>query len=198
MKRVSRRRPLLLLVLTSSLTVLSLPALADEEPVLVSEAVEVADEVGGEGFLPEGVERIPTVEEILASDPDNDNYRMSDARNCLPLRMVRRIEPLDRHRALFVTRRGRVYLNDYSSKCDGQILPTYRPSTESRGATSQLCRGDRIDWFDTFNAAFSINVACRIGGFQEITEEQADALKVALDNQRKTDRERRRQKRRDG
>ena len=196
MKGISRRRSLALLVLGACLCVLGLPTVAKNETDGTPEAVE-SEEVGGEGFLPEGVERIPSVEEILAGDPDDEGYQKGDRRNCMPLRSIRRIEPLDRHRALFVMRRGQIYLNEYHSRCDGNILRSFRAATESRGVTSQLCHGDRINWFDTFNS-FSMNVQCRLGAFQEITEEQADALKIALDNQAKTERERRRQKRRDG
>ncbi len=194
MKRLSRRRRPALLALGVCLCALGHPAVAKDDPPEAPETAESKD-VGGEGFLPEGVDNIPTVDEILAGNSGDAGYQSGDRRNCMPLRSIRHIEPLDRHRVLFIMRRGDVYLNDYQSRCDGNILPSFRAATQSRGATSQLCRGDRIDWLDTFNS-FSFSVQCRLGAFQEITEEQADALKVALDNQRKTARERRRQKRR--
>ena len=155
------------------------------------------EELGGAGFLPEGVERIPTVDEILAGDPDDASYRLGKPRNCVQMRAIRRIESLDRHRVLFVGRTGRVWLNEYKRSCDGPVLPSHRARTTSRGATSMLCRDDNLAWFDTFNSAFAMRIQCRLGEFQEITVEQADALKVALEHQRKTERERRRQKRRE-
>ena len=170
---------------------------AGGEPEPVVEDGEHGEGPGGVGFLPEGVEEIPTIDEILSGNPDDDSYREGETVNCLRLRSIRRIESLDRHRALFVGSRGRVWLNEYKLRCNGHPNRSRRPMTESRGGTSSICRDDSIDWFDPMNGRFTMKINCRLGEFQEITEEQAEALKVSLEFERKAERERRRQARRE-
>lgn len=132
-----------------------------------------------------------SVEDILAADPKDSDYQGYESRNCIGRRLIRDLEPLD-DQHLIIKERNRIWLNRYSSPCFGSVHRGQIPILSSRAGSSFLCDGDQLVWAD--NLGYGSRAHCRLGRFERITEQQADALRVAYERKRETKRNKRRSK----
>lgn len=135
-------------------------------------------------------EDVLSVEEILATEPQDSDYQDGQIRKCISRRIIRNIEPLDARHMIIKERGGGLWLNRYSTTCIGPIQRSDIPMFTTRSGSSFLCDGDQLFWVDSLG--FGARVSCRIGRFEQISEEQAEALRVAYERRRETERAQRR------
>ena len=118
------------------------------------------------------------VEAILSNPLDDEAYR--ERKTCLHLRAIDRVEVLDDTMVLFHVRRGKAWLNQFSSRClglhDDMII-----NLTSFG--SSICRLDAIRGVSRLGD-FGIEARCRLGDFELIDQAQIEALRGALAERR--------------
>ena len=118
------------------------------------------------------------VEAILSNPLDDEAYR--ERKTCLHLRAIDRVEVLDDTMVLFHVRRGKAWLNQFSSRClglhDDMII-----NLTSFG--SSICRLDAIRGVSRLGD-FGIEARCRLGDFEFIDQAQIEALRGALAERR--------------
>lgn len=118
------------------------------------------------------------VEAILSNPLDDEAYR--ERKTCLQLRAIDRVEVLDDTMVLFHVRRGKAWLNQFSSRClglhDDMII-----NLTSYG--SSICRLDAIRGVSRLGD-FGIEAQCRLGDFELIDQAQIEALRGAFAERR--------------
>lgn len=119
------------------------------------------------------------VEAILSNPLDDEAYR--ERKTCLHLRAINRVEVLDDTMVLFHVRRGKAWLNQFSSRClglhDDMII-----NLTSYG--SSICRLDAIRGVSRLGD-FGVEAQCRLGDFEFIDQAQIEALRGMLAERRK-------------
>lgn len=92
--------------------------------------------------------------------------RTSETENCVSLRRLRSIQPLDDHHFLIEMRNGDMYLNVVNGRCNrAASAGTYLQYTTSG---SQLCRNEIIDVVDNGGAGM-LSGSCGLGEFEALT-----------------------------
>ena len=116
------------------------------------------------------------IEKILTEPLEGEAY--SEAESCLPTYAYDRIEILDQQRVLFVGRGGKVWLNELRRVC---------PGLRRRHTLQFDIRGSRLCSLDSFRAVEArlggvdqVSGVCVLGEFQQISEAQAEAIRVAI------------------
>lgn len=97
-----------------------------------------------------------------------------DSRDCINTTRIRRTDVLGNQAVLFYLSGSEIYLNRLPHKCNGLRMADAF-SYEVR--TSQLCHVDVIRVVRYYGGSLSPGVACGLGKFQAITEEQLLVLK---------------------
>ncbi len=123
------------------------------------------------------------LETILNNPLTEEDYR--ESKHCLWMRSIDRVEVLSDSLVLFRgRRRDEIWLNQLASRCAG-LNPDM--VIELRAHGSSLCRSDRLRGHTRLGFP-GIAAECRLGDFEPIDKLQADALRTAIDEQRKADR----------
>jgi len=92
--------------------------------------------------------------------------RTGDVRNCISLRSIDRIQPLDERNFLIHVGVNTYYLNEVSGSCNSAGRSGYRLQYST--SLSQLCRGEIIKVVDN-STGFSAG-SCGLGSFEKLTE----------------------------
>ena len=127
-----------------------------------------------------GQEEVTNDEPIDESIDVTDGEKVGDAmRSCVTLRALRRTEIIDDRNILFRMRGRTIYHNILPRQCGGLAREDRFSYDSSMG---RLCRGDMIrvlhsDSFGTYG--MREGVACRLGAFHKISQEDAQALREA-------------------
>ena len=119
------------------------------------------------------------VASILAKPLTEEDYR--ETRNCLAVRAIDDVEVLDDNLVLFHGRRRELWLNQLSSQCLG-LEPDM--IVNLRSFAGSVCRLDRFRGRHYFEPLVPITAECRLGTFETIDPVQAEALRVAVAEQR--------------
>ena len=90
--------------------------------------------------------------------------KTGDVRNCLPLRSIDQIKPLDERNFLVEAGASDFYLAELSSSCNGADSTFNRLQYET--STSQLCRGEIIRVIDN-SSGFTVG-SCGMSDFQKL------------------------------
>jgi hypothetical protein len=111
--------------------------------------------------------------EPATTAPDNQ----SQAGYCLRLMAIDDSRILDSQHMLFTTKDKRLYINTFPVECPGM-----RPGDTYTFRTSlnRLCNQDVITILRPGGHYFIAGVSCGIGMFEEVTQQQVDALKQEI------------------
>jgi hypothetical protein len=143
---------------------------------LFASSVAVADDTT------DGAKKTLSVEEILARDPEQSDYR--DEPRCLQTHRIRRMEVIDDKHVSMQVSRDRFYLVQLDHRCPG--LRRGRPVMYEPNSGNRLCQMDRIRGvYENGSGGFTPGVPCAINGFQSVTKEQLVMLKDALKVERR-------------
>jgi len=149
-----------------------------------TEAEPAAEEAAGETGEPTGdVPAMPdTVEEILKTPADEEEY--GDSPQCLSINRIRDSEVLDGQHVVFRVGRDTYYLVQFKRRCplldrNDTIMYTVR--------TSRLCVLDSIRSVQGAAYGAPPGPPCAIPSFRQISKEQLDALREALQQPRRGD-----------
>lgn len=124
------------------------------------------------------------VEEILENPLADDDYR--EERSCLRRREIDSVEIIDESLVVFRGRiKKRVWVNRFSQPCVGLRRDMV---VTTRARTGSICRLDAIDARPRAAGPFEPAVRCFLGGFIAIDEVQVEAMKRAVDEHAKSDR----------
>jgi hypothetical protein len=139
-------------------------------------AGETGDEAGKGPAVPD------SVEEILQTPADEEAY--GDSPQCLSINRIRDSEVLDGQHVVFRVGRDTYYLVQFKRRCplldrNDTIMYTVR--------TSRLCVLDSIRSVEGAAYGSPPGPPCPIPSFRQISEEQLDALRDALQQPRKGD-----------
>ena len=119
------------------------------------------------------------VEAILNNPLGDEAYRQR--RSCLQTRAIDRVEILDETMVLFHVRRRKAWLNQLSSRCLG-LEPDMIVNLRTFGGS--ICRLDSFRGI-TRGGGFIPAAHCRLGDFEMIEGTQIEALRTALEEDRK-------------
>ena len=119
------------------------------------------------------------VEAILSNPLGDDAYR--ERLTCLRSRAIDRVEILNDSLVLFHVRRNKAWLNQLSSRCPGLELDMV---VNMRLYGGSVCRLDSFSGF-VRNDGFAPAAHCRLGDFELIEGAQIEALRTALEEERK-------------
>lgn len=120
------------------------------------------------------------VEDILANPLTDEDYR--EVRNCVWRRTIDDMEVLDERRVLFRGRRGELWLNQLEPPClglDADML------IHLRSYGGSICRLDKFHGRPRFGAMVPLTAECRLGQFETIDELREEALRRAIEEQRR-------------
>ena len=121
-------------------------------------------------------EQPPTVEEILASAPQPEDY--SDPVTCLHRDTYVEVDVINKELLVFHGRRGKAWLNRLRNVCVG-LRRDDTLAFDMRD--TRLCDLDSFSSVDTFGGPFERTSArCSLGKFEPISPEQAELLKEGL------------------
>lgn len=135
----------------------------------------------------------PDVAAILANPQTDADYR--ETKNCLYERGIDVIEIVDDTMALFHGKRANdLWLNRFLSQCLGLEADMI---VDMRAYGGSLCRMDRLYGRPRYAPLVPYVAECRLGNFQAIDEQQAEALRVTVEERRQVDRAARKAKRRE-
>ena len=118
------------------------------------------------------------VDALLARDPEQEDY--VDDERCISTSRVREVEVLDDRHVAFQVRQNEFYLVQFNHRCPG--LRRGRPVMyESKG--SRLCQHDALrTLYSAGPGRYDPGMKCFIPGFQSVTREQLEGIKVLLRN----------------
>lgn len=161
------------LLLGLPLSVAAAPAeTATAEPAATAAATPGADDPP---TLPAATAPAPTtsgaIEALLATETEEDGY--AEQRRCIDSTRIHRTEIIGESFIVFHVRPKSIWVNRLPGTCDG-LKPTSVLVTESN--ERRLCE---LDLMQPYNPGIgSGGVSCRLGRFEEITQEQLDAIKA--------------------
>ena len=126
-----------------------------------------------------------TVEEILARDPESDDYIDED--RCIRTNLIRSVDVIDDKHISFRVGRNDYYLVQFERRCPG--LRRGKPVMYEAN-TGRLCRLDGIrTLYETGMGGYRPGMRCSIPEFRSVTKEQLVLLKDALKVERRKKRE---------
>ena len=166
----------------------ALAAWADDaekpDPVVAEAASETSEDDAAAPSVPDDAasEANPDaldVEAILSNPLGDEAYRQR--RSCLQTRAIDRVEILDDTMVLFHVRRRKAWLNQLSTRCLG-LEPDMIVNLRTFGGS--ICRLDSFRGF-TRGGGFIPAAHCRLGDFELIEGTQIEALRTALEEDRK-------------
>ncbi len=126
-----------------------------------------------------------TVEEILARDPDAEDY--IDETRCLRANLIRTVDVIDDKHVSFRVGRNDYYLVQFEHRCPGlrRGKPVMYEATAGR-----LCKLDGIrTLYETGLGGYRPGMRCSIPEFRSVTKEQLVLLKDALKAERRKKRQ---------
>lgn len=144
---------------------------------LLSCGLTCAEEPGADETRTEIEEIDANDAEEAASDEADDSLAdevIFEAQDCISTSRIRRTDVLDDQTIVFFMHGSDIYLNKLPHRCNG-LRRSDAFSYEVR--TSQLCHVDMIRLIDTFGGEIRRGVACGLGKFRPITEEQLLVLR---------------------
>lgn len=109
-----------------------------------------------------------------AAAQDDEPAHDDNTRKCISVRSIRNTDIIDDRNILFHTSGKRVYHNILPRRCSGLAREDRFSYSTTIGS---LCDLDTINVLHRDISGFRQGIACRIGLFHEITEEDAKALK---------------------
>lgn len=115
-----------------------------------------------------------TEDEAVAAEALYDEFPPGAPQKCIDVRQLSSIEPIGDHTLLFYVRGREVWRNRLDHPCPRLNRDTVF-SYELRG--SRLCSTDVIFQVDRLGDRLQRGVACALGEFDWLTEDQAEALK---------------------
>lgn len=129
---------------------------------------------------------LPSLAEVLGAE--DDEALATTTQRCLDTRRIRTHRAIDDQHLVFQMRGGENLLVEFPRRCQG----LQRGGTLKYQSTSgRLCRADSIRvLMNRGFGGFDAGPPCIISGFQPITPEQLDYLKIALERERKKKRRR--------
>jgi len=104
---------------------------------------------------------------------DDDEADRDNTRRCVALRRLKKTRVVDDLHVLFFMRGSDIYVNRLSSACNG-LRREGRFSY--RNFAGQLCEGDHIRVLRSDTWDLGGGIACRLGTFRQVEEEEADSL----------------------
>ena len=104
-----------------------------------------------------------------------DEFPTGESQRCINIRNVRSMEPVGDHTLLFFMRNDGVWRNRLDRRCPGMRHDTVF-SYELRTA-DQLCSTDLVYQLERLGNHFRRGIGCALGEFDELTEDQAEAVK---------------------
>ncbi len=126
-----------------------------------------------------------TVEEILARDPDSEDY--VDETRCIRANLIRTVDVIDEKHVSFRVGRNDYYLVQFEHRCPGlrRGKPVMYEPTAGR-----LCKLDGIrTLYETGLGGYRPGMRCAIPEFRSVTKEQLVLLKDALKAERRKKRQ---------
>ncbi len=117
-----------------------------------------------------------SVEEILARDPDSEDY--IDETRCIRANLIRTVDVIDENHVSFRVGRNDYYLVQFEHRCPGlrRGKPVMYEPTAGR-----LCKLDGIrTLYETGLGGYRPGMRCAIPEFRSVTKEQLVLLKDAL------------------
>ena len=117
----------------------------------------------------------------IAAEPGTADFDVppgdDKSKFCLQLIRIDSSRILDSQHMLFIMTDKRMYLNTFPLDCSG-LKPgdTYKVRT----SLNRLCNQDVITKLTYGGQGFIPGVSCGLGMFEEVTEEQVDALKLEI------------------
>jgi len=132
----------------------------------------------GAGETPTEITEIDANEaEAAGSDEAEDaiaDELVVETRDCISSARIRRTDILDDRTIVFFMQGSDIYLNQLPHRCNG-LRRSDAFSYDVR--TSQLCHVDTIRLIDSFGGEMRPGIACGLGKFRPITEEQLMVLR---------------------
>ena len=104
-----------------------------------------------------------------------------EGEQCISTRAIRETQIIDDRTILFRMRGGVVYVNNLTNNCRG--LRRERRFSYSPTA-GRLCNVDTIRVIEDFGGVIQEGIACGLGSFYPITEEESELLKVEASERR--------------
>ena len=114
----------------------------------------------------------PTVEEILAAEPDKVEVETT---RCIGRRLYRNSWIIDRTTMLFSGRRDQYWVNTLRRPCLRDVFRRQVMNFISR-SSMHLCERDEVEFLDP-GGLVQTGPRCRLGRFQEISADQAQLLR---------------------
>jgi len=104
-----------------------------------------------------------------------------EGEQCILTRAIRDTQIIDDRTILFRMRGGVVYVNNLTNNCRGlrrERRFSYSPTV------GRLCNVDAIRVIESFGGVIQEGIACGLGSFYPITEEESELLKVEASERR--------------
>lgn len=117
--------------------------------------------------------------EQARSDEEDEEETIADdivleTQNCISSSRIRRTDILDDHTIVFYMYGSDIFLNKLPHRCSGlRMADAFGYDVR----TSQLCNVDTIRVLDNFGGGIRPGIACGLGKFGLITEEQLTAIR---------------------
>lgn len=125
--------------------------------------------------------RVEAIDEILTQPLEDEDY--AESARCLPTHAYRNVRVLDDQHVLFDGPGDRAWLNRLRNRCSG--LRT-NATLRFRLRDNRVCELDTFEAVDTILGGFDrVSATCSLGSFDPVTPEQVDAIRAAVEEQRR-------------
>jgi hypothetical protein len=125
--------------------------------------------------------RVEAIDDILTKPLDDEDY--AEAVRCLPTHAYRNVRVLDDQHVLFEGPGDRVWLNRLRHRCSGLRTNT---TLRFRLRDNRVCEMDTFEAVDTMLGGLGrVSATCSLGDFSPVTPEQVEAIKAAVEEQRR-------------
>lgn len=110
---------------------------------------------------------------ISQEEPQEQTFEESFEK-CINIRLIKSTSVIDDNNIVFYVNQNKAYLNTLPRRCNGlkrEDRFSYSPTS------SRLCDIDQIQVLTSGATGMRAGISCRLGAFQLMTKEEADALK---------------------